>query len=156
MFHPVNGRRGFDALPPPTHIKDIPPIELMTAILKREDQLRLSPEVQGKFADPSFDTIHVAAEVQEQVAREFGFPDIAVAVEMIRAAPALYPNNPEIRKIPHYLKFNRSCQGALQCGDTVPDAYLAKLTGAPVGLYEFIESLENKSKPLVVNAGSYS
>ena len=151
MFHPVNGRVGFDALPPPEFPPgyEKPPLETITAMLKREDDLRLSPTVQARFADPSFDAILIAADVQEQVAKEFGFGDsepmLRLGVDIIRAAPALYPENQEIRRIPHYLRYNRSRRGELEAGDLIPNAYLAQLSGAPVHLFRCLDTLTDNN-----------
>jgi len=155
-FHPVNGRRGFDLLPPPENVANKPPVEVMEQMLKREDELRLSKEVQELFSNPGFDTIHVAAQVQERVVKEFGFKNIEETVQMIRSAPLLYPECPEIRRIPHYIKFNRSQQGSLQCADTIPDARLSYLDGSPVSLHSYMSKLFDNKKPLVINAGSYT
>eukprot|EP01087_Luapelamoeba_hula_P010647 TRINITY_DN2825_c0_g1_i1.p1 TRINITY_DN2825_c0_g1~~TRINITY_DN2825_c0_g1_i1.p1 ORF type:complete len:388 (-),score=61.11 TRINITY_DN2825_c0_g1_i1:631-1794(-) len=147
MFHRVNGRVGFDALPAPELPAGFekPPIETVKAMLKREDELRLSPAVQARFADPSFDAIVIAAQVQAQVATEFGFvsPELhRLGIDIMQAAPALYPEHrADICRIPHYRKYNRSRRGDLEPGDTVPDAYLAHLSGAPVRLFEYLNQL---------------
>jgi len=125
-------------------------------MLKREDELRLSAEVQKQFANPNFDTIHVAAQVQEQVAMEFGFEDIQEAVSMIRCAPKLYPDNPELVKIPHYLKFNRSKQGNLKVNDIVPNSNLTFLDGSQITLYDYMDTYLNNNKPIIITAGSYT
>jgi hypothetical protein len=172
MFHPVNGRCGFDALPPPEFPpgQTKPPLETIKAMLKREDELRLSAPVQARFADPAFDAIRIAEQVQEQVVSEFfgldAPPEIRqLGLDIIRAAPALYPENPEIRRIPHYLKYNRSRRGELEAGDLIPDAYLARLSGAPVTLFETLSSLTCGSKldnsneapsTVVIACGSYT
>jgi len=124
-------------------------------MLKREDELRLSTEVQSRFADPSFDAIRIAAEVQEQVVTEFGYGESAemhkLGLDIIRSAPSLYPDDPVIRKIPHYLKYNRSRRGELEPGDVIPDAYLAQLSGAPVTLFDCLSSLSCSSMNRVVD-----
>jgi len=128
----------------------------MIKMLHREEELRKSDEILAKFGNPDKNAIHVAAEVQEQVVREFFFPDVEDMVEIMRAAPAVYPECPEIRNIPHYLKFNRSRDGELKCGDEIPDATLAKLSGIPISLYGYIDSYFGKKKPIVICAGSYT
>jgi len=183
MFHPVNGRRGFDLLPAPPGARErAPTAEVMVRMLQREEELRLSAEIQEQFANPKLDTIHVAAEVQKRVAREFGFSDIEETVTWIRSAPAIYPDCPEVKKIPHYQKFNRARDGDTKVGDTIPDATVANLNGIPMTLYghldkffteekfatnringtleethEVIGKLGGKRrKPVVICAGSYS
>merc|ERR1712232_215061 len=78
---------------------------------------------------------------------------------MMRHAPCLYPEAPEVRKIPHYQKFNRADQGQLRVGSAAPDAQVRFLDGALTSLRHFADctgSGWNSSKPLVLCAGSYS
>jgi len=156
MFHPVNGRRGFDLLDPPNNLENKPALDVMIKMLKREDELRLSPEVQLLFANPGFDTIHVASQVQEQVVKEFGYENVEEAVTMIRCAPKLYPESEEVCKIPHYIKFNRSKQGDMKIGDIAPNSNLAFLDGKTTRLHQYIDTFMNNGKPIVINAGSYT
>src|SRR5262245_18642731 len=106
-FHPVNGRSGFDSLPPPEFPTGVgkPSLDKVKAMLRRENDLRLSPEIQARFADSSFDAISIAADVQERVASEFGYCGSSqmcrLGLDIIRSAPALFPEDPEIRSIPH-------------------------------------------------------
>jgi len=125
----------------------------------------LSEEIQQQFRNPNLDTIHVAADVQKKVVSEFGFQENEEEMlGMIRAAPALYPACPEVRRIPHYQKFNRSANGNLKPGDTIPNVALARLNGTPISLYDYIDTscpeLSDKTgkirKPLVIAAGSYT
>jgi len=170
MFHPVNGRSGFDSLPPPIFPPGVckPPLEKLKAMLKRENDLRLSPEIQAKFSDPSFDAISIAANVQERVVCEFDYrgPDmIKLGLEIIRSAPLLYPEDPEVRNIPHYIKYNRSRRGELEYGDVIPNAQLSYLSGAPVTLFDCLDSLncknnehtlEKERNTVVIACGSYT
>eukprot|EP01121_Diplochlamys_sp_Union-15-3_P021666 TRINITY_DN8891_c0_g1_i2.p1 TRINITY_DN8891_c0_g1~~TRINITY_DN8891_c0_g1_i2.p1 ORF type:complete len:366 (+),score=40.92 TRINITY_DN8891_c0_g1_i2:98-1195(+) len=156
MFHPVNGRVGFDLLPVPQNITEKPSVEVMKQILKREDELRLSAEVQALFSDPGNDTVHVAAIVQERVAKEFGFQNVEEAVSIIRSVPALYPDHPELHRIPHYQKYNRSKRGSLNVGDTIPDVPLSFLDGAPISLLRYVDKYCTPGKLLVINSGSFS
>lgn len=45
-------RYGFDALPKPNVTIEIPSLEIMTKVLKREEELRLSDKYQAMFANP--------------------------------------------------------------------------------------------------------
>lgn len=170
MFHPVNGRTGFDALPPPEFPPGVekPSLEKLKAMLQRENDLRLSPEVQARFADASFDAISIAADVQEQVAIEFGYGEspemIKLGLDIIRSAPLLYPDEPSLRSIPHYVKYNRSRRGELDPVCPIPDARLAHLSGAPVTLFDCLESVsrcavnfeESLPSTVVIACGSYT
>jgi len=90
----------------------------------------------------------------------------------LRAAPALYPEkSEEIKRIPHYLKYNRSEQGTLNIGDIAPNFPLATLSCQTTSFYNFIKNqlkylnlsnlsqmstLSNKIRPLLIAAGSYT
>jgi len=129
-------------------------VETMIKMLRREEELRLSEEVQKQFSDPATDTIHVAANVQLQVVREFGFNEDMV--EMIRAAPALYPTCPEVRRIPHYQKFNRAREGALILDSVAPTCRIALPNGTESTLYDYFQSHCDSNKPILIAAGSYT
>jgi len=210
MFHPVNGRRGFDLLSAPEWMcQRKPSLQVMKALLQRENTIRLQEGVQQLYSDTTLDNINMAAFVQQQVAQEYlsgklpgvsihfepvVFPDCADAwqhnlrdrspvpapdnvqvnkctgtrplsvqevVQMIRHAPCLYPDAPEMRTIPHYQKFNRAVQGKLRVGDRAPDANLMFLDGAFTTLKHFGECTASgwspiTKRPLVLCAGSYS
>uniref|UniRef100_A0A6B2LE57 F-box domain-containing protein n=1 Tax=Arcella intermedia TaxID=1963864 RepID=A0A6B2LE57_9EUKA len=161
MFHPVNGRRGFDLLPPPPPeiAQHKPPVDTMIKMLKREDELRLSEEFQKKFAQPDLNTIHVASEIQEQVVKEFGFEDVKVGVELMRTAPSLYPESQQVRRIPHYQKFNRAKDGALKEGSRIPNSKVALINGINISLHQYLDNLiapQPKPIPVVLISGSYS
>lgn len=152
MFHPVNGRTGFDSLPPPKFPPGMskPSVEKLKEMLKRENDLRLSTEVQSKFADPSFDAISIAADVQERVVCEFGYCGTSemtkLGLEIIRSAPLLYPEDQDLRNIPHYVKYNRSRRGEMEPGDSIPDAFLANLSSSPITLFECLDSVCSSKK----------
>ena len=49
MFHPSNGRDNFLPFSPTVPYKDMPDKETLVKILKRENELRLSMEVQDEY-----------------------------------------------------------------------------------------------------------
>jgi len=81
---------------------------------------------------------------------------VSEVVGMIRVAPALYPECPDFARIPHYRKYNRARQGALNIGDAAPDVRLKKLNGTSTCLSEYRASRALPFRPLVVVAGSYT
>ena len=159
MFHPVNGRRGFELLDPPDWMHNAkPPRTIMAKLLQEEDEMRLSDEVQALYADAGNDTLTVGAIVQDRVAAQFlqhceGSASLEDLVQMMRCAPRLYPEAPEMRTIPHYQKFNLASRGVLNIGDKAPDAQLVTLTEQPVSLSKLITQ---EQTPLVICVGSYS
>jgi len=123
-------------------------------MLRREEELRLSKEIQEKFSNPALDTIHVAADVQLQVVQEFGYPNDMV--DMIRAAPALYPTCPDVKRIPHYQKFNRARDGLLKPGDLIPNTQISLLNGNTTTLHDYFDKTLDLTKPILIAAGSYT
>jgi len=159
MFHPVNGRYGFDALPKPEIDLPIPSLDLLKNMLKREEELRLSDKYQALFANPGNNAIHVAELAQEQVADEFGYTgeEVSQIISVIRSAPAFYPEaKTEICQIPHYLKFNRSAKGKFEVGDKIQDVKVATLQGKETSLFKHLKDLKYPDRPILICSGSYS
>jgi hypothetical protein len=131
----------------------VPDKETVKAMLRREKELRLSVPVQN-LLDDGMDNDTVSMNVQKQVAREFGYGEAEEqeGVQVLRCAMSLYGSDPEVRSIPFYVKYNRSEQGQLIVGDTIPDVPLATIAGGPCRLSEFIMP----SQPMVLVGGSYT
>jgi len=151
MLFPSSGRCGFDPLPLEGPLANVPPVETMVKILKRENELRRSDEVQISLDSCSGNVNGVYLELQRRVAREFGYGDCEDdCVKAIRCAPLVYPDEPAMSALPLYRKFNRSRDGPLQVGDPAPDVVLCSLADlSPVKLSDFATD-----KPLIVVAGS--
>lgn len=124
---------------------------LVKAMLKYEDALRLTPEAQELYATDG--SVSITDDIQKRVAREFGFLDEDLGAEILRTAERLFPDDPEIKNISHYRKFNRAEQGDLYEGGPAPDVQVASLTGETFSL---LKGQGRGQKPLVMIAGSYS
>jgi hypothetical protein len=84
-----------------------------------------------------------------QVVQEFGLG--LEAVHVLRAAARLFPQDPEVATIPHYVKFNRSRLGDCHVpGTPAPDVELLTLCGQRVRLSGFMRP----GVPLVLVSGS--
>jgi len=136
-------------------------------MLRRENELRISPETQKKYAESEKlsvnDWMGVTLELQRNLVREFGYVgDLKeeYGLQILRAAQTLYPNDPEIMNSVLYLKYNRARQGPLVAGEPAPDIPLATLDNDPVTLFHnpFVKSNPNKpeNKPLVIIGASWS
>ncbi len=183
MFHPVNGRLNFSELAiavsgnaqtavsesscfspldlvhsncaVPVLAADFtkPSSAIMAAMLAREQQLRLSPEIQALYADPSVDSIAVTSELQVQVVREFGFPDSYV--QLLRGAASLYTREDlSFESLPHYVRFNRSRMGDLVVGKTVPNVPLC-FVGQTIER-RLLMAETTTAKTTVIAAGSFT
>jgi len=122
---------------------------LVKAMLKYENQLRLAPEAQEAYAlDGSID---ITDNIQKRVAREFGFEDENLGAEILRTAERLFPDDPDIKNISHYRRYNRAVQGDLVEGGSAPDVQVSSLSGESLSLLR-----ARGPNPLVMIAGSYS
>lgn len=104
----------------------------LKAMLQREEELRISPDVQRIYDEanaqpnppnPTDVYIEVSTRLQKQVATEFNLSE-EFGVYLLRAAEQLVRHDPErvaeVRQISFYRRFNRLQDGTLQAGDTVP------------------------------------
>ncbi|GBC05697.1 hypothetical protein RclHR1_06380008 [Rhizophagus clarus] len=79
-------------------------------LLREEEKRRFSPEIQKQYyevgSDPTSgkDWMDVTDQMQHELVREFGYSD--EAVQLLRRAPQLYPNDPEFSKTQVYVRNN--------------------------------------------------
>lgn len=120
----------------------------------REEQLRLSPEVQAAYTAAEVDSsdsdwLLVTEELQRRVVREFGATDENEAATLCALRRAALDNE---EFVPLYVRFQRARLGQLRIGNAVADCELMKIDGG-------VTSLENELRPestTCVLAGSYS
>jgi hypothetical protein len=122
-------------------------------MLRRENELRLTPQVQEAYAR-THGGGKVTIDVQKQVAEEFGFPDVEVGIELLRTAEARFPDDPEIKQLSHYRKYNRAKQGDLNTGDVAPDVRVYNMDGQAVQLFAFAgrQSEQREIEPVIKRA----
>jgi hypothetical protein len=128
MFHPSNGRDNFQPFSPTVSFEDMPDKETLIKILRRENELRLSKEVQDQYwyassSFPSFPrfpaspprlphfTMHrltgnffdITVSLQTEAVSEYGYTNPWI----IPSALTYYRDDIDITNIPHYVRFNR-------------------------------------------------
>jgi hypothetical protein len=96
----------------------------------------------------------VTNQLQLRAVREAGLPD--EAVEIIRSAQYLYPEDEDMKTIPHYVKYNRSKPGELAVGSPAPSCSVVELNGQKTHLGVFFERSEQHGRPLVLIGGSFT
>eukprot|EP00049_Salpingoeca_infusionum_P011160 m.192381 g.192381 ORF g.192381 m.192381 type:complete len:195 (+) comp14854_c0_seq3:5119-5703(+) len=138
-------------------------VALVKAMLKRESELRLAPETQQEYSKGGLAHVaDVTDALQHKVAAEFGFEPTSVGVEVIRCAETLFPEDPEIKDISFYRKYNKCTVGKYKLGDVVADVPLLtmdSLTPSTVqGCFDAIEdeAVGVASPPCVIITGSYT
>jgi len=156
MLSVVQGRDAFDlipALPKEQPLSILPTKSLLLAMLQREQQLRLSPQTQDLYA---VDKNHgaITRDLQEQVAREFGFvgEHTSAGVALLRGASSMFPDDLDIKDASFYRKHNKSNRGALEQGAAFPSGLQVHAMDGQ--LHELIPTPQDH--PTVLVAGSYS
>ncbi len=121
-------------------------------MLKRENELRLSKDVQKRFEEAErsgskTDWIEVATEVQLEVLREFNVS--SKALHLYRCAANKHG-------ISLYVKYNRAREGSLKVGDPAPNVNLISVKDdGTTHLQSFLE-MQQANRPLIIVAGSIS
>mmetsp|Transcript_26223 Transcript_26223/g.66744 ORF Transcript_26223/g.66744 Transcript_26223/m.66744 type:complete len:142 (-) Transcript_26223:1096-1521(-) len=129
------------------------------AVLKREDELRLSPETQALYEEAELrddtDWMEVTSELQRRVLREFGVgqagwsgPGMDKALADMRAAPYDWPG---LKPLCIYHRHQRSHEGDQMPGDALPAFSMVDVAGSPRTLTQGVPH-----ELCVVFAGSYS
>ncbi|CAG8642223.1 18550_t:CDS:2 [Dentiscutata erythropus] len=105
--------------------------EELLALLREEERRRMSPELQELYRkvgnDPTCgrDWMDVTDQMQYELVREFGYSD--EAVQLMRRAPQLYPDDPEFRDTQVYVRNNIANIGNLKEEMEAPDCPLIPL-----------------------------
>jgi len=156
MLYPTSGRCGFDMISSRGEKKI--ELEVLKKMLKRENELRLTHEIQTKYDECALTDAKkytkLTEDLQKQVLTEFGFDPSNGDLTRYRSALAMYPEEKELKDLVYYYKYNRSRDGTLQVGDSVSlsTLRLSTLDGtSEVALSTFVTS---ESLPLVLVAGS--
>jgi hypothetical protein len=157
MTHSTSGKRGFDLYKNSTSC--IIDRETLIKILKREDILRFSDEVQQQYtmAGENLKQIEsVTADLQKKALAEFGFtdPEALIALHNVRF---YYQNDPEINQLTVYMRKDRCIAGKLYNGCNAPNTTLFSLNGKKTTLFDYKNSIDPLSeRSLVICAGSIS
>jgi len=164
MLFPTSGRWGFTQMSYPN--KQRYDRSTLLAMLQRENEIRLSPELQQIFDDNvvrgEFGKVNnLFSQVQIQVLHEFGFKQdqILDGLNFLRSARSSYPDDEEILNAANYLKYNRSCQGDLKEGDDIPDVQLFTVNKSPINLLDYYHrscraQTQKHERALVILSGS--
>ena len=120
-------------------------------MLQRENELRLSAEVQQRFEKAersgSTDWIEVASDIQKEVLKEFNVSESALHAYRCAANE---------HKISLYVKHNRARQGDLSVGMPAPDISMVSLEKDGSTRTQSLLELQQADLPLVIIAGSIS
>lgn len=142
--------------------------ELLVQMLRREQELRMSPEMQQRYAELDDDLVLLSDETSHQLSCDYDIVDTGLLLDeeiqkqvldefgvmwtpweyrrACEAAPSTIGNEC------CWLKYDRMCLGLHSVGDPHPNVVLYALDGMPIRLSDVVSS----SGPTVVLAGSFS
>jgi len=132
-----------------------PSKEQLIEMLKMEETIRFSQEYIKKCDEVSDEVngwLRISEDVQKSVARDFGFDsDIEndIAVNHMRRAQYLYPDEPLFRSIPVYVRENIAVKGKYSVSDVVPNIKIHCNTETfdPIYLYD---TLDGQKKNILI------
>jgi len=130
---------------------------LLIEMLQRDDALRLSVDVQSRYAQQPDNWTwkwEVTDDVQKQVCEEFGFgSSIAEGLDLLRSSMSLFPDDSEVRLAAHYLRYNIHvpCPSSM-ISTVMPDIKLHTMQGGDTSL----DAMVSVRKATVVIAGSHT
>ncbi len=128
------------------------------SMLKREEEIRFSDDYLTKcteVANIPNAWLHVTSNMQEELVKEFGYTDSlsnALAVDVIRKAYDIYPEDEEIRNSVVKFRENFANPGIFKEGDDIIDIQLHSLNGNKMNLFNILDS----NKPNVILVGSHT
>ena len=110
-----------------------PTKEILIQMVLREEEIRWSSqylEQCDKVKDEVNGWIRISENYQHQIVREFGFDigaEADIAVNHLRRARYLYPEEPKFQTIPVYVRNNRASQCKYIPGSLVPNVKLSNV-----------------------------
>jgi len=134
---------------------------LLMDILKRENEIRLSEEIQDLYTKmrynwngaEEYDGFLIDRMCQIQVLTEFGFnPHEDDSLQAYQLSCGKWMKDPQVKECVVWMKCDKMRFGSLKCGDLAPDASLYSLEGTPISLSSFI----HQERPLILVGGSYT
>lgn len=115
-------------------------------MLQQEERIRMSDWYSNKCSEVKEEPngwIRISNEVQELVAYNFGYKDTltnTLAVEQIRRAQYIYPDDPVFKKISVYIRENKAEKLNINIGDNIPNVNIITNSSEKVSLYSICES----------------
>ena len=128
------------------------PREVVMQMYARENTLRTCKETQEAYSrhEMPFNS-DVTHNLQSKLLWEYDLPPTPDALRLWHTQRHHHRDDPEVRSIPLYIKYDVSREGDLRVGDESVNVRLVRPCGAEAMLSDFVTS-----RPLIVIAGSYS
>jgi len=137
----------------------IPTKYQLLEMVKKEEEIRWSPWYQSecdRVKDQVNGWLAVSAQVQYQIAKDFGFDtevESDIAVNHLRRAQYLYPEEPLFQSIPVYVRNNLAKQIKYKNGESIPNVSINSLDGLnKINLFDILD----KTKTNVIFGSSHT
>ena len=127
-------------------------------MITKEEEVRWSKWYQDQcdqVKDEVNGWLRVTEQAQYQIVKEYGFiTDIEadIAVNYLRRARYLYPEEEKFKTIPVYVRNNKAKVCDFKSGDIVPDIRINQMSGDSISLYDFL----NPTKLNIVIGSSHT
>jgi hypothetical protein len=137
----------------------IPTKYQLLEMVKKEEEIRWSSLYQSecdRVKDQVNGWLAVSAQVQYQIVKDFGFDtevESDIAVNHLRRARYIYPEEPLFQSIPVYVRNNLAKQIKYKVGDKIPNVPINSLDG--IDQFNLIDILD-KSKTNVIFGSSHT
>jgi len=160
MYHSTSGKYGFQPHWKPSFLT-IPKWQLKK-IMMREEELRMSEEIQQKYTD-SDNLEHlrnVTINLQRRALLENGIIEdqMEEALNVLHNARFMYQHDPDMNNITIYQRKDRSREGNVEMGLPIKeDITVYDLESKQVNLHQYVKDLvANDPLPVIIFAGSVS
>jgi hypothetical protein len=126
-------------------------------LVKEEGQIRLSTEYIKRCDEVASEVngwLRVTDEMQQDLVKRHGFngPAFDIALNMLRSAQVLYPDNPYVKEL-IYVKNNKANQGRFNKDDKLEDIKLWDMKGShQISLFDML----SKNRTNIVLAASHT
>ena len=141
-----------------TTILRYPDKDMLIKMLELEESIRMSQDyidMCDKVKDEINGWLRISDEIQYDIAKKFGYTsqlEQDIAVNLMRGAQNIYPDEPKFKTISVYVRNNLARQGEFNVNDVVPNITIHNEDNSPVALYDTF----NKSKPNLLLCSSHT
>lgn len=135
-----------------------PSEKLLEAMIKEEEICRQSEEYRDectRVKDIPNGWLDITDKMQRKIVKSHGFVDPIseeVALDMLRTARYIFPENEIFKTVPVYVRNNRANIGDFETGDTVEDISIYNIDCTEISLHEII----SQKNPTVLITGSHT
>ncbi len=136
----------------------VPSKDDLLQMITKEEEIRWSKWYQDQcdqVKDEVNGWLRISEQVQYQIVKDYGFTsdiEADIAVNYLRRARYIYPEEEKFKSIPVYVRNNRAKQCVYNIGNSVPNIEICNQDGSRIKLYDILD----KSRLNVVIGSSHT